>query len=128
MRGHAADLGRARAGGVNRIEAVDVEGQIDREIANQRPRLLSQCRGTALMHLITQGEAHARRLGVLRTLLDILLAADADLDRVLWINQTFLDRPANSLQVCSHAQQVSEIRRPCRSVEGYFGLCSQFNA
>src|SRR5690606_2796923 len=90
--GEAADFRRSRTGGEARIEAVDIEGEIGRAIADDRPGLLDERRNADAGNLLRMNDRHAGFIGEYPQILR--RTAIADLDRPGRVQQAVEDRNA----------------------------------
>src|SRR5690606_29376277 len=92
--GHAARLGRAGAGGVRRVEAVDVDGDVQRAVADALAELVGDLVGAAPVDVGGGDDAEAHLLVVGEVLLAVQRAADADVGQGGGVEDALLYGPA----------------------------------
>lgn len=106
----AADLRRAGAGRVDRVQPVHVEADIGRSRADHAPCLLDHLLDAELEELLDIHDADALSLAPVIVGLAVERAANTDLDGALGIEQAFLDRAAERRAVGQFV--VAEIAVP----------------
>src|SRR5271166_1818412 len=90
----AARLRRPRPWRIDRIERVNIEGEIGGAAADDLSRLLGRPPPTFVVKLLNGNHAHATVVAELPHIGHAEAAADADLDHALRIDKSLLDRPA----------------------------------
>ena len=108
VRGVAADLGRAGAGRIGRIDEVDVEAAIRRRGAHHLAGLDHHVLDAALEQLFGADDGDATGAAPADVLVVVHGAADADLDHPFRVQQAFLDGAADAINLAKLGSLAGE--------------------